>query len=50
MKLYLWHLSYVLRHSPAQNGHDHHVGDESRGADDELQDDLQPEVDRSVRV
>ena len=36
--------------SPAQDGDDGEVGDETGDADDELQDDLQPEVDHGVRL
>ena len=35
---------------PAQDGDDGEVGDEAGYADDELQDDLQPEVDHRVRL
>ena len=35
---------------PAQDGDDGDVGDKTGDADDELQDDLQPEVDHGVRL
>ena len=35
---------------PAQDGDDGDVGDKTGNADDELQDDLQPEVDHGVRL
>ena len=44
------YMNLFLVDLPAQDGNDHHVGDEPRDADDELQDDLQPEVDDGVRL